>query len=62
MVHPEFAIARQSLMVEVMITKVVKDVKLFISNILVGLVPCPYHVGWLIIEPFLMSILVARSS
>ena len=62
LVQTESAIAWQSLMVEVAETKVVEDVRFLISNILVSLVPCPYQVGLLIIEPFLLSILVARSS
>ena len=57
-----FVIARKSLMVEVAGTKVVEDIRLLISNILVSLVPCPFHMGLLITEPFLVSILVAHSS
>ena len=48
-------------MVEISETKVVEDIILLISNILVSLVTCPYQAGLLIIEPFLVSILVAHS-
>ena len=60
-VHPESAIAQQSSMVDVAGTKLVEDVILLILDILVSLVPCPYEVGFLIMEQFLVFILVAHS-
>ena len=59
--QPESAISRKSSMVEISETRVVEDIILLISNILVSLVTCPYQAGLLIIEPFLVSILVAHS-
>ena len=60
LVHPKSVIDWQSLMVKVAVTKVVDNVRFLMSNILVILVPCPYHMCLLIIEPFFVSILLSR--
>ena len=59
--HPKSVIDQQSLIVKLAGTKAVDYVRFLMLNILVILVPCSYHMCLLIIEPFFVSILLARS-